>query len=376
MTQRFFSGLGSIQKLGDLLEENNSRNILLVSGKRSFSVSGAEEAFQPLIKRFNLIRFKDFEVNPKFEDAVKGTSIAQENNVDTVISIGGGSVIDMAKLIISFMKSSQNYDSIVKGKSKPIDPQISHFSIPTTAGSGSESTHFAVVYLSNNKYSISAPFLIPNVVILDSELVLSNSSFQKANNGLDALAQAIESHWSTGSNEQSRSYSRQAIPILFKNLPIIVSGKADRQDFQEFICASNLAGRAINITKTTSPHAFSYAFTIKYGIPHGQAIWLTLPKIFGIHINAVKADNLNFQNYDQFNYLMHEIIDLLGISKNECTKKLKEFVLELGLENSMEKLGANTKLERNKIAKNVNKERLKNNPIILSNSNINEIFNL
>ena len=138
MSQRSFSGLGSIEKLGKLLEENNSRNVLLVSGKRSFSLSGAENALEPIKNRFNFIRFHDFEVNPKFEDVLKGIDIAQENNVDTVISIGGGSVIDMAKLILAFIFPGQNHEAIIKGQKNPIDPRIPHFSIPTTAGTGSE----------------------------------------------------------------------------------------------------------------------------------------------------------------------------------------------------------------------------------------------
>ncbi len=376
MAQSVFSGLGSLSKLCLLLEEKRSKNILLVSGKKSFSLSGAEKAIQNVLNKFNVIRFCDFELNPKFEDALKGSLIAKENNIDTVISIGGGSVIDMAKLIIAFWNPNQNYYAIVKGEDHPNNPKIYHFSVPTTAGTGSESTHFAVVYLNNKKYSVSAPFLLPNIIILDGELVISNSSFQKAINGLDALAQAIESHWANESNEESRSYSRKAIPILYKNLPKIVSGNAEKRDFHDFIFASNLAGKAINISKTTSPHAFSYAFTSKYGIPHGQAIWLTLPKIFGIHFNALKTDSLIIKNYDEFNYLINEIIDLLGISKTNLVGTLEDFVLNLGIECSMEKLCARTKYDRNEIAKNVNNERLKNNPVSFSQLHINEIFNL
>lgn len=376
MSQRIYAGLGSISKLINILEENNSKNILLVTGKRSFSLSGADKALQPLESRFNITRFNNFEINPTFEDALKGTLIARENKIDSIISIGGGSVIDISKIILAFIAPNQDFHSIVVGKKIPKNPQISHFSIPTTAGTGSESTEFAVVYLNKKKYSISAPYLLPNSTILDGELIISNPSFQRAVNGLDALAQAIESHWANGSNEESRSYSRKAIPYLYKNLPKIVFDKAEKKDYQDLIHASNLAGRAINISKTTSPHAFSYAFTSKYGIPHGQAVWLTLPKIFKIHFNNVENKNSNVKNYDQFNYLMHEIIELLGISKKNLEKKLEDFVLSLGVECCMDKLGINTKLKRKEIAENVNHERLKNNPIFFSKDNINEIFNL
>ena len=76
MSQRIYAGLGSISKLIQILEESNSKNILLVTGKKSFSLSGAEKVLQPLINRFNITRFQDFEINPTFEDSLKGTFVS------------------------------------------------------------------------------------------------------------------------------------------------------------------------------------------------------------------------------------------------------------------------------------------------------------
>lgn len=376
MSQKVFSGLGSISKLINILKDKNVKSVLLVTGKNSFTYSGAEEALIPLFDQFKVIRFKDFEINPKFEDAMEGTSIARKNNIDAVISIGGGSVIDIAKLILAFIEPNQNQQNIVLGIDKPIDPKIPHISIPTTAGTGSESTHFAVVYLNKIKYSVSSNFMTPKIAILDSELIKSNSPSQKAYNGLDALAQAIESHWATGSNEESRSYSREAIPILYSNLPRIVDGSADMKDYQNFIFAANLAGKAINISKTTAPHAFSYSFTSKYGIPHGHAVWLTLPKIFEIHNNTKDENNLNLNSYQTFRNSISEIITLLGIKENRVLIELKKLLDNVGLEFSMEKLGVSSKSARREIAEEVNLERLKNNPVSLSEKDIQEIFNL
>jgi len=376
MSQKVISGLGSISKLSEILSNKNINTLLLVTGKNSFSSSGAEKALIPLFDRFKVIRFKDFEVNPKFEDALKGTEIARKNGVEAVVSVGGGSVIDISKLIVAFIKSNQNPKNIVLGSDKPINPQIPHFSIPTTAGTGSESTHFAVVYLNNIKYSVSCDFLIPDVAILDGELIISNSPKQKAYNGLDALAQAIESHWASASNDESKSYSRQAIPILYQSLPKVVSGYADRNDYQNFIFAANLAGKAINISKTTAPHAFSYSFTSKYGTPHGHAVWLTLPKIFEIHLKTLDSKNLNLKSYEEFRNSLKEILSLLGISPNKILIELQKLLINLGLEFSMEKVGASSKSDRRKIAKEVNLERLKNNPIFFSEKNVEEIFNL
>ena len=376
MSQKVISGLGSISKLSKILSDKKVSNLLLITGKNSFTSCGAEEALAPIYDLFNVIRFKDFEVNPKFEDALKGTSIARKNNIDVVVSIGGGSVIDIAKLILAFLAPDQNPINIVKGIEKPIYSKIPHYSIPTTAGTGSESTHFAVVYLKKVKYSVSADFLTPDIAILDGELIISNSPEQKAYNGLDALAQAIESHWANGSNKESRSYSRKAIPTLYKILPKVVSGDAEKSDYQKIIFAANLAGKAINISKTTSPHAFSYSFTGKYGIPHGHAVWLTLPKIFEIHLNTFEINKLNLKNYEEFRIILIEILNLLGIQENRLLIELQKLIRNVGLEASMEKLGISSKSARREIANDVNLERLKNNPVSLTEKDIQEIFNL
>ena len=374
MSQRVISGLGSISGLINILELEDAKNILLVTGKKSFFASGAAAATEPIFKRFNVLRFNDFEINPKFEDAKKGSEIARKNKIDTIVSIGGGSVIDIAKLILAFLDTDQDIEKIIDGSKKAKPTKVRHISVPTTAGTGSESTHFAVVYKNKQKYSIAEDFLMPDIVLLDGILFLSNSPIQKAFNGLDALAQAIESHWACGSTNESKSYSRKAIPILFKQLPKIVSGEASKEEFQYFIEAANLAGKAINISKTTSPHAFSYSFTSEYSIPHGQAVWLTLPKIFEIHKNALDRCTENIINFKELQNAIKEILDLLGINQIDISNQLKEFVIGLGLECRMEKLGLYSPSAREQIARKVNLERLKNNPVILTEENICDIF--
>ena len=141
-----------------------------------------------------------------------------------------------------------------------------------------------------------------------------------------------------------------------------------------YLCISiNVNVKSINISKTTSPHAFSYSFTSEYSIPHGQAVWLTLPKIFEIHKNALDRGTENIINFKELQNSIKEILDLLGINQIDISNELKEFVLGLGLECRMEKLGLNTKSSREQIAKKVNLERLKNNPVILTEKNICEI---
>jgi len=205
------SGLGSVNQLGEIKAKFRPRRTLLVSGRGSFAASGAEAAVVQHFTADELVRFCDFAINPKIEDALKGVSFARSNAVDLILAVGGGSVLDMAKLIKAFISKPDRANDIAEGKHKALDPGIPLVATPTTAGSGSEATHFAVVYKGTSKYSLASPIILPDATILDGNLIQSNSSFQKAVNGLDALAQGIESAWAVGATEESRAFAFEAV---------------------------------------------------------------------------------------------------------------------------------------------------------------------
>ena len=154
-----------------------------------------------------------FSINPKLNDAIRGCKIARENNVDFIIAVGGGSVLDIAKLIKALFRACDYELETAIGQDKVIDPEIPIIAIPTTAGSGSEATHFAVVYVGEDKYSLASECLKPDAVILDGSLVTSGNKYLKICNGLDAMAQAIESYWAVGATDESRHYARSALKL-------------------------------------------------------------------------------------------------------------------------------------------------------------------
>lgn len=186
-----------------------------------------------------IVYFNDFGVNPKIEDAERGAALALKAGIDLIIGVGGGSVMDMAKLIKAIYRTPEKSKELAKGEISMIDPGISMILIPTTAGSGSEATHFTVVYIGLTKYSLASKYLLPDGIILDGSLIASLSPYQEACTGLDALAQAIESAWAIGSTERSREYSFRAAALCAKYL--LVPG--EREDvLQGMMHAANLAG--------------------------------------------------------------------------------------------------------------------------------------
>jgi alcohol dehydrogenase len=362
------SKFGGLSRLDEYKKFYNHKNILLVSGKNSYKKSGAKKIIDDKLKNENVVVFNNFSPNPKLEDAITGTKIARENDIQIIIAVGGGSVIDMAKLIKSFYLSPGNEKDISAGNKNVIDPYIPLIVIPTTAGPGSEATHFAVVYIQDKKFSLAASCLLPEVVILDGSLVLSGNKYQKSCNVLDATAQAIESYWASSSTEESRKYSLAALNLGWIEIENFIKPTCSPQNAQNMLEAANLAGKAINISKTTAAHAWSYAFTSFYDIPHGHAIWLTLPAIFETHIFVKDTDVTDPRGPEYLKKIMKNLNKTMSLNNDISFKNQLESVLDiLGVESQMELLGVNTQEKRKTVSNLVNIERMSNNPVNLDN---------
>jgi alcohol dehydrogenase class IV len=373
MNQKLFEDI-TPQDVAKILVFNNAKNVFLVTGKLSFKAAGADDFIKKIkIDNLYFTQFDDFEVNPKIEDVQRGLALFKENQCDYIIAIGGGSVIDMAKCINAFQSNETNdiidlvKTNAIKNKGVPL------LAIPTTAGSGSEATHFAVIYIGNVKYSLAHPFMLPYVVGLNPKFTLSQPKYLTACAGLDALSQAIESFWNINSTPESLQYSEQAVSLIISNLKNCVLNPtlANRRSISK---GAYLAGRAINITKTTAPHALSYAFTTHFSIPHGHSVFLTLPQ-FLIYNYDVSSEDLN--DIRGVHYVRKNILRLCNLIKPNSdpysvSEYLKSYATSLGIELSLSNLGIYNANEI--VVKSVNFERLNNNPRKVSEQFLLKIF--
>ena len=374
---RIFSGVGSLAQLGKLRSEYEGKNILLVTGKGSYAACGAKVVVDDVLADENILHFSDFDVNPKIEDAERGVELARAANVNLIVAIGGGSVMDMAKLIKAFYATPELSRELARGEAKMVDPDIPMILVTTTAGSGSEATHFAVVYIGLDKYSLASQLLLPQAVILDARLIATGTSYQKACNGLDALAQAIESAWAAGSTAESRANSFKAVRLCANYLKKVIQDDADDAALQGMIDAANLAGQAINISKTTAAHAWSYGITSHYGVPHGHAVWLTLPMIFQMHAQAGGAKVTDPRGAEHVTNIMKQLMEILGIpSAEQAGTVLREYLTGLNVQLNMAEIGADTFEKRAFLSLQVNMQRMSNNPVGLDEDDINAIFAL
>jgi alcohol dehydrogenase class IV len=341
----------------DFLEKNKVKRFFLVHGRTSFYKTRMSNFFSELSQYYFITKFSDYSSNPKINDVKKGIDLFLSDKYDMIIAVGGGTSIDIAKLI----KGLSDHNNIKKAitNNKNFKSNIPLVAIPTTSGTGSESTHFAVVYVDGCKYSFSNQKLLPNDVFLDGKLSISGSNYLRACSGLDALCQAIESHWSVNSNNESRKYSSSAIIKLLKNLKEFVLNPS-KSNFGEMAIASNLSGRAINITKTTAPHAISYPITSIFNIPHGHAVAISMP--FFIQYNS-NSKNLNKGiTKSSLDQRLNEIYCFFGVNNAiKCSKVFKELVKEIGVDiNVLNGLDYN---QKKSIIKGYNFERGKNNPV-------------
>lgn len=245
----------------------SKRKIMLVCGASARSIKAISELISYYGSRFVL--FTDFSPNPSFESIVKAVRLFKEAGCDSIFAVGGGSAIDVAKCIKYFYCSSDDdyYGTWLSTHFNVVD--IPFVAMPTTAGSGSEATTFAVFYYNGLKYSRSDEKLLPNMVFFDSSVLSTLPLYQKKATMCDALCHAIESYWSIHSTEQSKAYSMETINLIVNNADGYLSGKEKYNDC--IMRAANLAGKAINISKTTAGHAMCYKITSLFGCAHGHA---------------------------------------------------------------------------------------------------------
>ena len=286
-----------------------------------------------------MIDFDDFTENPKKEDVEKGVALWLQGPPDLVVAVGGGSVMDMAKLIRFYA-----------------DPMIQLVVLPTTAGTGAESTQFAVCYIDGVKHSINHPTILPDKVILYPPFTYMNSRYLTACSGFDALAQAVEAYWNINATEESDEHALQAIKRIY---PVLGKDKLTEDDRSMLLLGANDAGRAINITRTTVPHALSYTLTSKYGYPHGHAVALSFPFFLKYNLDG-KEEAYRGEDFKEYVTKMKLLRSLLHVG-DQPYSVMKAFTHSLGLG-----FDPNRDFDDLVVSRGLNLERAGNTPIAIN----------
>ena len=277
-------------------------------------------------------------ITESFFDQYK--SYLEKNQIQNIIAIGGGKIIDFSKSLI--------FNS---------NKKINFIACPTTTGSGSEATNFFVIYKKNGeKLSIKSNKLLPNSVIFDENFVLKNNLKLMAISSADAICQCFESLWAKNKTNQSEQYAIEGLQTLISNYEEYFNSGSSASTIN-MLLGSNYSGKAINISKTNGPHAFSYYLTFFHSIPHGEAVMLNFEKFLKMNFKFIK------EKYQTQILKIFNIQDLDGL-----LVWFEKYRLKYGLIKNLDSIN---KIDYNSYRKSINAERLLNNPIKI---NINDII--
>lgn len=298
-------GENSILRIANYCKMNNYNNVLVVTApflSSSNKLTGLYDKFKSA--GINFCVFDKVEGEPTFmlcEDVVQ---IALEEQADVVVAIGGGSVIDLSKVVcagVTNKKPLKKLAGVLKVAKKPLPL----FAVPTTAGTGSETTFIAVVAdVSGQKKTIISPKIVPNLAVLDGNLLANMPAKLTASTGIDALSHAIESYLTTNTKPDHDFYAPTATKMIFENLKKCIEDPGNMEYRQKMLKASYLAGISMNNEMVGYAHAFAHQLGAFYHIPHGEAIAMVLVRV------------LKFEH-------------------DKCAKKLAELGIAIGLDESL-----------------------------------------
>ena len=371
----FFGETGGGEFLSAQLDRLGCRRILCVTGRDSYSRSGAEEFVRNTMGRRKSCRFAEFSPNPLMHELEAGLECFRCFKPDCIMGIGGGSAIDMAKLINFFGSVGLEPSGYLSNPSTDLEVQsLPLVAVPTTAGAGSEATRFAVLYENKVKHSVEHSSMLPNLVVLNPSLSESQTPYQVACCGFDAFSQAIESFWAVGSSEHSRDLSIRAIALCMNHLKEAVRAPT-AEHRSGMVEAAFFSGQAINIAKTTAAHALSYTLTSFYGLPHGHAVAMMLPSVFACNAAVSESTADRSLGLEIAQGRMTELCSVLGYdSASGAVAMIKELCRCIDLDSRWIGAGGFDIFGiRSNLVDNANMNRLKNNPRRLCSSDLQQI---
>lgn len=354
-------GNGCVNKLGEIVEINGYKRGLLVTSN-FFIKSGLAEKIKE-DKRNRIINiFSEIEPNPTVINVDNCADVIRKNNIDFIVALGGGSVIDCAKasgtiaLTNESIKKYHGTNLNIPNKSIPI------ISVPTTSGTGSEVTCVSVI--TDKELRIKAPIVSKSfyskIALIDPELTYSLPDSITASTGIDVLCHAIEGYWSKGHQPICDALAVHSSKLVFDYLERAYKNPDDNLAKEKLAEASTIAGLAFTLPKTTASHACSFHLTSKYNIPHGEACGLTLD--YFTRINGERDERVR------------ELSRLLGFKdENEMADRIYKLKKEVGLLVDLKHL----KLTENDIAELVEKSKggnLLNNPVDINDDILLEIY--
>ncbi|MFT6557959.1 iron-containing alcohol dehydrogenase [Sneathiella sp.] len=338
-TPQLICNPGAMAGLGELVKSNIGNHILIVTDPGIVKYGLLETALESLkAADIQVSIFEDVEADPKESIILAATKIALERRVDAIIGLGGGSSMDVAKLVALLAKGDEQLGDVygidmIKGSRLPL------VLIPTTAGTGSEVTPISIVTVgAETKKGVVSRKLLPDIAILDADLTLGLPPHVTAATGIDAMVHAIEAFTSRGANNNplSATLGKEALRLLGANIRTAVKEGQNREARSNMLLGACLAGQAFANSPVAAVHALAYPIGGIFHVPHGLSNALVLPEV--MRFNAPECG----EDYAALAPLVFPDIDQTGGSQKICQDfidRLADLSRDLGLETTLREVG-------------------------------------
>ena len=295
--------LSSTKEIPNILKKNHCSFPLIVTGKSSVRLKLVENLENILHNaNLNCCVFSDTVANPTTDNVQSATILYKENKCDCIIALGGGSALDCAKAVGAKIARPNKSLSQMKGILKIRKKLPLLIAIPTTAGTGSETTVASVIVDSQtrHKYAISDFCLIPDYAVLDERLTTTLPANLTATTGMDAFTHAIEAYIGKSTTKKTRKLSEEAIKLIFDNLVIAYKEPNNLQARKNMLMASYKAGAAFTVSYVGYVHAIAHSLGGKYDIAHGLANAVILPYVLNSYGDTITSKLAKLSYYCNF----------------------------------------------------------------------------
>ncbi len=331
-------GNGRIGELGSLISGDR---IMIISDHALIELGFVSEVKEK-IGRTDVIEFCEVEPNPSCETVDKAAKLARDYSVDTIVAVGGGSVMDTAKAVACLVSNNGLIKDYLDGSKTFTSRKVRMICVPTTSGTGSEVTNVGVYTdkSSGVKKPLVSEFFWSDFALVDPRLTFSLPKSVTASTGLDALAHAVESYWAKSSQPVSEALAIRAVNLIMKYLQRAYTD-GDEESREGLSMASLLAGMAFSQTRTTILHAISFPLTNIYGLPHGFACSLAMPEVLKLNYKVIgnKLDilirYLGLKNIDELSNEVEALMSAIGAPRKLSEIGIREEDIDGLVESSL-----------------------------------------